>query len=103
MKIILELLALLAVLIAYSTAKNFWFSPLQVLMKELKQMDGPGSEKADSTPIPTSTTSITTSSCVNGCLKPTIGTTNGPVAPPNYNTNYNGRDPIITSYPTTQP
>lgn len=109
---------ILSVLIAFSAAKGFWSAPLEMLQKQVKAFDvdqvsfeevAVVSVTPVPTPAPTSTetsTSTTTSTsidpCVNGCI-PTIGTANGPTAPPPFNTNYNGRNPVITSYPTTQP
>lgn len=98
----------LSVLIAFSAAKGFWSAPFQ---KQGGDSDEVVFEEVginSVTPTPTSTTTTTTATtttgpCINGCIPPTIGTTNGPTAPPPFNTNYNGRDPFIVSYPTTQP
>lgn len=106
MKTVLGLLTLIALLIAYSTAKNFWSGALDMLVREEVEA---GSEKVEKiimeTPTPTSTSTSTTSTgpCSNGCIPPTVGTANAPTAPPPYNTSYNGRNPLISSYPTTQP
>lgn len=59
------------------------------------------------TPTPTSsstatTTTTTANPCANGCIV-TIGTQNGPMRPPPVNTAFNGGNPLIPSYPTTQP
>lgn len=108
---------ILSVLIAFSAAKGFWSAPLEMLQKQAEaDIDQVAFEEVSvasvaPTPTPTSSsTSISTSTsttssfgpCINGCI-PTIGTVNGPVAPPPFSTNYNGRNPVITSYPTTQP
>lgn len=106
---------ILSVLIAFSAAKDFWSAPLEMLQKQSEaDINKVAFEEvvvASVTPVPTptptstSTSTTTTTSfdpCINGCI-PTIGTANGPVAPPPFNTNYNGRNPVITSYPTTQP
>ncbi len=63
------------------------------------------------TPTPTSTTTSTPTTttttvplnpCPNGCIV-TIGTADGPIRPPPYFTDYNGGNPMITSFPITQP
>ena len=115
MKLALGLLTLAAVLIAYSAAKNFWSGPIEIIKgqvsKEGKAVslnpDGtvPDSAVVGATPVPTpkpTTTTSTLGPCVNGCIL-SVGTANAPTAPPPINTNYNGRNPLITSYPTTQP
>ena len=116
MKLALGLLTLAAVLIAYSTAKNFWSGPIEIIKgqvsKEGKAVslnpDGTVPDSAvGATPVPTPTPTPTTSTntlgpCVNGCIL-SVGTANAPTAPPPINTNYNGRNPLITSYPTIQP
>lgn len=115
MKTALGFLTLVALVIAYSAAKSFWSGPLEVMVKQEKKGKVGGSDYYKemaiiTTPIPTptptpTTTTITTviPTCANGCIPPTIGTANAPTAPPPYNTNYNGRNPLISSYPTSQP
>lgn len=107
---------ILSVLIAFSAAKGFWSAPLEMLQKQAGSavVDLEEVEIMSVTPTPTSTSTTTSTStsitptttsfgpCVNGCI-PTIGTANGPIAPPTYNTSYNGRNPLISTYPTVQP
>ena len=117
MKLALGLLTLAAVLIAYSAAKNFWSGPIEIIKEQVSKEgkavslnpDGttPDSAAVGTTPVPTPTPTTTTTTstlvpCVNGCIL-SVGTANAPTAPPPINTNYNGRNPLITSYPTTQP
>ena len=103
----------LSILIAFSASKGFWSGPLEMLQKQVvgDDKDEVTFEKfgiMSVTPIPTSTSTststipTTTPVCINGCI-PFIGTTNGPITPRPYNTIYNGRDPLITSYPIIQP
>lgn len=105
----------LSVFIAYSAAKNFWSAPLAAIIGDSAGSDKVNFEEiqANATPVPTPTPTPTSTStiapttttlgpCANGCIV-TIGTANGPMAPPPYNTSYNGRNPMITSYPTDQP
>ena len=110
MKLALGLLTFAAVLIAYSAAKSFWSGPIEAIKMQVSQENAKDKGRkavfldVGSTPVPTttSTSTSTLAPCSNGCIL-TVGTSNAPTAPPSINTNYNGRNPLIQSYPTTQP
>lgn len=110
MKFALGFLTLVVLLVAYSTAKKHFWDPLE-LFKDGDDDRGNGYDYVKTltptpTPTPTSTSTSTSTSalnpCFNGCVT-TIGTSNGPISIPPYNTNYNGNNPSIVSYPTDQP
>ena len=88
------------------------FAAPQVLAKPWEEVVIVATPTPTPTPTPTTTTATTATTtsttpippnpCPNGCII-SIGTENGPLRPPPVDIDYNGGNPMITSFPTTQP